>query len=158
MGLALAKPLVDGRYHLKPNPYDGLEKFLAAYNVSENAIDIIRQSVDVVEVKVDDEGGLTLSQLPGVDVARVPEKVSITSKPGMVVDYQNPLTGEDSNFSWVMMSPLSMVTKVEGKMSGLVEINTWTFSHFGVQRLMTLTKGGRYLARAHGWWERVTKE
>ena len=88
--------------------------------------------MDVVEVKVD-EGGLTFSQLPGVDVARVPEKVSVTSKPGEVVDYKNPLTGEDSNFSWMLVSPLSLVTKVEGKMSGLVEINTWNFSHFGVQ-------------------------
>merc|ERR1711892_1437850 len=39
---SLVKPLVEGTYLLKQHPYDGLENVLAAYNISENAIKIIR--------------------------------------------------------------------------------------------------------------------
>ena len=68
--LALEKSLLEGRYRLKPHPHDGMDKVLAAYNVSENAIKIIRESVEVVEFSCDDKGKVTFSKLPGVDVAR----------------------------------------------------------------------------------------
>ena len=141
--LALAKYLVEGKYHLRQNPYDGHEKLLAAYNVSENAIKIIRESVDVVEISCDGDGEITFSRSPGVDVARVPRKVSVRSKPGEVVDYKHPVTGEDSNFSWRLVSPVSLVTTVEGKLSGLVEVVTWTFSSYGAQ--VTQIVGGIHL-------------
>ena len=129
----LAKHLIEGAYNLKQNPYDGRRTVLAAYNVSENAIKIIRESVDVVEITCDGDGEITFSRLPGVEVARVPKKVSVRSRAWEVVDYVNPITGEEAQFSWHPTSPVSLVTTVRGKQSRFVEIRSWAFNTYGAQ-------------------------
>ena len=132
----LAGHLVQGEYHYVHHPYDGLDTVLAAYNISENAIKIIRESVDVLEISYGDVENLTFTRSPGVEVARLPKKVSVSSTAGAIVDFKHPFTEEDSMFSWSTVSPVSLVTKVEGKNSGLVELVTWTFNIFGAQVLI----------------------
>ena len=129
----LAGHLVKGEYQYVHHPNDGLDTVLAAYNISENAIKIIRDSVDVLEISYEDVDDLSFTRSPGVEVARLPRKVCVSSTAGEIVDFKNPFTEEDSKFSWRIVSPVSLVTKVVGKTSGLVELVTWTFNIFGAQ-------------------------
>ena len=76
---------------------------------------------------------LTLTQEPGVELAKFPAPLTVSSRPGEVVEGEQPWTGEQASFTWRLTSPVSIHTLWLGNNTGLAEASGWVFYPTGVQ-------------------------
>lgn len=152
----LNRHIVTGVYVLKHRPLDGLKRVLRGYGVSDNAVNIIVESVQVVNVTLTQSGVLHLVREPGVELAKFPDKVVVSARPGVAVETENPWTHEEAQFRWGVLSPSSVQISLTG--DKLVESSVWTFSPAGIQSRTVLTKEGRLVAVSLTFWERQEAE
>jgi len=139
---------------LKHQPYSGVENLLEVAGVSDNAISIIKESVQVIRFNISDNLELTLTQEPGVEIAKFPDPISVVARPGQKVEGQQPWTGEQASFSWSLTSPVSLQIAWLSSSSELAETSIWVFYPVGAQCRTVLSKGGYVKAVANTFWER----